>query len=82
MKLQKELKYWHVIRSHMTSETPFKNLHKPEGFRSIGYKLWITEWLMGGEKKKKSKNLDTCTINLYFWLSTVTTKIQNTGNIK
>jgi hypothetical protein len=29
MELKKELKYWHVIRSHMNSETPFKNLHQP-----------------------------------------------------
>jgi hypothetical protein len=37
MELKKEPKYWHVIRSHMTSETPFKNLHQPEDFKSTGY---------------------------------------------
>jgi len=48
MELKKELKYWHAIRPHMTSETLFKNLHQPEGFKSWGYKLWITEWLFFG----------------------------------
>lgn len=71
----------------MTSETPFKNLHRLESFKSTGYKLWITEWLGERETEKERErgereNLDMNTVNLYFWLSTVTTKIQNTGNTK
>ena len=34
----------------MTSETPFKNLHRLESFKSTGYKLWVTEWL--GERER------------------------------
>jgi len=40
----------------MTSETPFKNLHRLESFKSTGYKLWVTEWLGERERERELRH--------------------------
>jgi hypothetical protein len=69
LEVNKELKiFWYAIRSHMTNETPFKNLHQPEGFKSIMIQI-MNNWMILNRKfeKNKNQNSDMYAINLYFW---------------